>query len=681
MLAATPVAAQRPRSADEALARFEQVAQQSEAQRRRAAGDLGEFVDERTTAVLLAEFARAEGLSYRQTVVRALGESTRPGSVDALRQALADADNARLMDAAAEGLSRQGLEGVQALGAVLAAEATGSARRNSVCDGLGRAEGPAARDLLLGEVKRAAGRDRLPALRALRRQAGDAAVDAARLLLARDKDALVASTSLAQLAEHAHADAPVLSLELHRRLPATATAEQHAAVLHGLLLGSEASYREPMLVEAAQAQDPFGETLLPFWRRALADAAFVRWLADAAPSRKLAAERTAGAVAMGLVDAEQHATAAACLVRLLADRDPAVMRAAAASLGALSAEIAEPPLARLLASGSAIAQPIALEALHGLRATRADWPGELLPLAAARSDALRTAALQLLARCSGLDVAATLAAATPNLAHKSWSVRAAAIELLVTMRTPAAIPLLFERLDLEQARLHEDVVAALRELTALQFATTAEWRAFWQKEGSGFQVPPAKKDGRSDGAKKAADTTASYWDIPVRSDRVVFVVDVSGSMSQPFGTGSNTRLDEAKRQLQRVLGLLPPKAKANIVAFGNSASAFAESLQTIDDKRRKVADAFTLALQARGATNVHAGLELAFADVEVDTIFLLTDGRPSAGAIVEAKALAREVQRWNTGRGIRIHTVAIGGRSDFLEQLATDSGGEHTVAR
>jgi len=199
-------------------------------------------------------------------------------------------------------------------------------------------------------------------------------------------------------------------------------------------------------------------------------------------------------------------------------------------------------------------------------------------------------------------------------------------------------------------------------------------------EGAGFEVPPRAAPKAPDRRQEPA-TTATYWDLPVHSDRVVFVIDVSGSMNQPFGTGDATRLAEAKRQLARVLGLLPAKAKANVIAFGNDAQGFAAGLQTIDDRRRKSAQTWAEALEARGATNVHAALQRAFADADVDTIFLLTDGRPSAGTIVAPDALAREVQRWNIGRGICIHTVALGGRSDFLERLATDSGGEHTVAR
>ena len=93
------------------------------------------------------------------------------------------------------------------------------------------------------------------------------------------------------------------------------------------------------------------------------------------------------------------------------------------------------------------------------------------------------------------------------------------------------------------------------------------------------------------------------------------------------------------------------------------------------------ATAFARGLTARGATNVHDGLHRAFADGDVDTIFLLTDGQPSAGPVVDELALLAAVASWNVGRGIVIHTVAIGGRSRLLERLAEQSGGEHTVAR
>lgn len=675
----TGVVSQRPRSAADALSRYEQVRDRSEGERRRAVDDLGAFADAEVTAALVAELGRAGELGFRQVVVRALGRQRRDGAVPALQQALEAATNPRLADSAAEGLARQGDEGVAALAALLDRERPGSSRWNTLCGGLGGAETAAARDALLAALQKASGRDRLPPLRNLQRWSADAAVDEQRLLLVRDLDPMVAATALQQLADRGHEAAPELALELHRRLGPKAGPEQHAAVLHGLLLAPTAANVEAVLASAAAAEDPFAAARLALWQRALAEPAFVAALAGAAPARKSPAERATAARALQWAVAAQAATAAEALVLLVGQRDAEVVRAAAASLVAIDPERAATALPPIVAAGADPLPAIALEALHALHATDPAWPAQLLPHATGRTPGLRAAALFLLAQCDAVDPAAALAAAKDGLGHKAWPVRAAAISLLQALRTADAVPLLFERLDAEQARLRADLVAALKDLTGQQFPDRTEWRAFWAKEGATFEVPPRAAKGFERG--KPAGTAASYWDLPVTSDRVVFVVDVSGSMNQPFGTGDATRLDEARRQLLRVLEALPTKAKANVIAFGNDADGLLPGLQVVDDRRRKAAAEWCAALQARGATNVHAGLRLAFADAEADTIFLLTDGRPSAGALVEPEALAREVQRWNVDRGIRIHTVALGGRSDFLERLANDSGGEHTVAR
>ena len=679
------VVAQRPKTAEEALRRVEQVKDGTEADRRRPVGDLGAFTGPEVTAVLLAELARAKELGYLQTVVRALGEQPREGIVGPLTEVLRAATNNRLMDSACEGLARQGDAGVQALGEVLAAEKPGS-RRQAVCDGLGRADGDAARDLLLREVKTAGGRDRLPALRGLQRRAGDALVDELRLLLATDKDTLVAAIALRQLADHRHEKASELAQQLLHRLSPDASAEHYTAALRGLLVDPTGGNPESILVAAARAEDPFGKDVAPAWTQALATPAFVRWLGEQAPTRKVAEERALAAMALGRCAAADRAQAAPALAKLLAGKELDVVRAAALALAGFGPELGLPPLQKLLAGTHEGALPIALQALHELRHSEPGWAAEVLQHTSAKSAALRAAALGLLAQLPNVEPARAIAAAADNLAHKQWPVRSAAIDLLVARRDPAGIPLLIERLEHEQGRLLQDVQDALFDLTQLRLGDAAAWRAFWQKEGPTFRVPAAPQDVAKGGKEKgprgaAAGTGATYWDIPVRSDRVAFVVDVSGSMNQPFGTGGGTRLDEAKRQLVRVLGLLPAKAKMNVITFGNATDAFAPGLQSLDEKRRKAAEAWTQALVVRGATNVHAGLQRAFADPEVDTIFLLTDGQPSTGDIVEPGPLAKAVAGWNLGRGLRIHTVAIGGKSDFLERLARESGGEHAVAK
>lgn len=688
LLLASPALGQRPKTAEEAVARLQKLADKPESERFRAVGDVGDFADDSATQQLLGELQGAQSLAYRQAVIRALGEHHRPSAVPVLGTELAEARSVRLFETVAQALAKQGDDGVQRLAKALADEKGNSPRANAVCEALGRADGDAARDALLAALQQASGRDRLAPLRGLRGKAGDAKVDEQRVLLARDKDALVAATAVQQLGEHAHAEAATLALELARRAGATAGSDVHSAVLAGLLTAPNKDQCEPLLVAAARAEDPFAPTRTPVWQRWLAADGCLSWFAEQGLTRKPASERAVAARALGYAAEAARDQAAAALQKALAAKEAEVVGAAAMALAAFGASRAEAPLQKLLQSAPEPLQPLLLGAMHTLHADDAVWQQQLVATANAKGAPLRAAALQLLATTKGGDRAAFVQAAADNLAHKAWPVRSAAIDLLRALREPAGVPPLFERLELEQGRLQKDLVAGLQDLTALQFPTTAAWRAWWQKEGAAFR-PVAKKDRDDERGERndrrrggeAAPTTASYWNLPVTSERVVFVVDASGSMLQPFGTGDGTRLDEAKHQLVRVLAALPAKAKANVVVFSDEAKAFAVDLQTLDDKKKKAASAFAEAIQARGPTNVHAGLRLALADSDVDTIFLLTDGQPSSGQVVDQDALLREVAQWNLGRMVRIHTVAIGGRSRFLERLAEQSGGEHTVAR
>ena len=83
------------------------------------------------------------------------------------------------------------------------------------------------------------------------------------------------------------------------------------------------------------------------------------------------------------------------------------------------------------------------------------------------------------------------------------------------------------------------------------------------------------------------------------------------------------------------------------------------------------------ALRPGGGTNIHDALELAFEDERVDTIYLLSDGAPSTGPIVQADELRDEVARWNSVRGVVIHCIAVGQDHRLLKGLAEDSGGKY----
>jgi predicted protein tyrosine phosphatase len=82
-----------------------------------------------------------------------------------------------------------------------------------------------------------------------------------------------------------------------------------------------------------------------------------------------------------------------------------------------------------------------------------------------------------------------------------------------------------------------------------------------------------------------------------------------------------------------------------------------------------------------GSTNIFDALEKAFTDQDVDTIYLLTDGEPSAGRIKDVESILDEIRRWNRTRQIVIHCIAIGIDSNLCKRLAAENGGSYRYVR
>ena len=119
-----------------------------------------------------------------------------------------------------------------------------------------------------------------------------------------------------------------------------------------------------------------------------------------------------------------------------------------------------------------------------------------------------------------------------NLDHDTWQVRLAATEALGHLRVKACIPPLIARLAREEhARVKDGLAAALFRITGQPLYDGASaWNRWWDAEGDGFTVP--------DTIPEAIDTDlggtgAGFYGIPITSERIIFVIDQSGSMSAP----------------------------------------------------------------------------------------------------------------------------------------------------
>ena len=261
-------------------------------------------------------------------------------------------------------------------------------------------------------------------------------------------------------------------------------------------------------------------------------------------------------------------------------------------------------------------------------------------------------------------------------------VRAEAIRQLAERRDLRSVLILIARLEEEKGRLRADIRDALSSLTGRDYGLNAKiWAKFWKAEKDTFQIPTGEQVAKAQAAKaeKKKDNGASsvaFYGIDIVSNRFALIIDTSGSMSAKAYTGP-TRIEVAKKQLGKTLDRLRDGVLFNVIPFATAARPMEERLIELGVDTRDESKKFASALRASGGTNIHDALELAFEDVRVDTIYLLSDGAPSAGPITDPTELRDEIARWNSVRGVTIHCIAVGQDHPLLRGLATDSSGKY----
>lgn len=347
-------------------------------------------------------------------------------------------------------------------------------------------------------------------------------------------------------------------------------------------------------------------------------------------------------------------------------------------------------------------------------------PEQILPLTADAEPAVRCAAFDGLA---ALKSALVVGPAQAALVDPIWQVRASAIHALGAVRRVESIPLLIERMGVEEGRLTADIGLALGEITGRNFGPRLDnWKQFWSSTGERFKLPTDEELAKLRAAQAKsreqynAAGSMSYHGIATPSRRIVFVIDVSGSMEaevvdkERFAAGeypTMLRIDIVKTELARTIEKLEPYVEFNVLAFATAVNPWKKGLVAANQLNKTSAMDWVLRLEALGGaskedlaraglagsanleagkTNTYAalmaalGVEKGAAEddyaVPLDTIFFLSDGRPSHGDFVDPDDILREVRTANELRKVVIHAIAIGEfQKEFMRQLAEESGG------
>jgi len=281
----------------------------------------------------------------------------------------------------------------------------------------------------------------------------------------------------------------------------------------------------------------------------------------------------------------------------------------------------------------------------------------------------------------------------------------------------------------KRARVQYEINIALEKITGKSgLEASLDWRNWWithkdkplsgkQEEDTPFTPNPLK--GKLE--------TTSFFGIEIKSKRVIFVIDVSGSMEVADPPPENWReetekklrttvVDEkerekrmkeaeeqmkkwqeerkriyrVKKELIKTIKTLNRDVKFNIIAFRDGVEVWKKSLVEANEGNRNDAISWVEKLKADGLTWTDDALREAFKDKEVDTIILLTDGapthvggdaKPEWDGHQDSRVLIAEILDWvrkeNQFRKITIHTLGfITANFEFLKKLSAENNGK-----
>jgi hypothetical protein len=291
-----------------------------------------------------------------------------------------------------------------------------------------------------------------------------------------------------------------------------------------------------------------------------------------------------------------------------------------------------------------------------------------------------------------------------------WQVRSAAAFSLANTKCKAVVPALIRGLEAELQRKQDPWAMDVRLHKLLEGLTgqnvvrgsIAPWKAFWAKEGPSFTVRP-EVPGQSE---PVADKYERFFNLEVLSDRVLFVLDFSGSMAEPVqlqarttgapGGEKTTKAQIVVAELKKIIMSLPDGALVNFVVFSDDVRVWRQegghpALVRLDDESRDdLLGTFLDCLRPSGSTNLYDALDTAldfggrglfdkYYAAAFDTLYVISDGAPTAGPIVDKDEIRRRVREANQLRKIAIHCITFGDKNDtdFLKPMAEENGGRH----
>jgi len=309
-------------------------------------------------------------------------------------------------------------------------------------------------------------------------------------------------------------------------------------------------------------------------------------------------------------------------------------------------------------------------------------------------------------------------------------VQYATAHVLSRIGTMDTVPVLIDRLEkVKNGRIAAELVDSLEYMTGQSHGhQVMNWRRWWQKNKDSSLKPPGqrranlrkvqkKKEQNDDPDRDRPGTRAIFYDTPIESNRVLFVVDASLSMDNPTNSESEsipaglrkkpgpkipdlsddpTKMEMAKRELMKAIKGLREGQMFNIVFFAGYETVWnPRRLLPATPELKSKAFQFIQPAKMEWATDIFGALELGYLigesgtqpvdkqyirtgarGVGPDSMYLVTDGKPAFGQYDPSRNLPvyntfiEKLNRLNQFRLMKIHGIHIGeSGSTFLKKI------------
>lgn len=170
---------------------------------------------------------------------------------------------------------------------------------------------------------------------------------------------------------------------------------------------------------------------------------------------------------------------------------------------------------------------------------------------------------------------------------------------------------------------------------------------------------------------------------PIYSQKVVFVLDHSGSMNSTLN--GQTRLAAMQEQFQQAIQRLPESASFSLIVFNQQVDVWRTPLVPANTVNKTAAIQSIYSLQANGLTAIYDSLERGLQlDQNIEQIIFLTDGRPTAGKYTRNEDIIQNIAQLNRYLHTRIDCLGIdteGPPEELLKEISRQTYGTYVRIR